>query len=212
MSIQKSDSLNEIDSIKKSNLLNESDIDIVNGLTKELKNTFKNKEVMRTEFLARNSVLNDVKFPDCASKYWQSVREQDSQLTALVIDSFEYERALAQIEILKYDYNMIKGNNPKLNAQRKLKEIDIKEKEFLLINIKNNSHHRVRELALWEKIKQEQIKIDPSFDRVNVESSQRESFLKRWEKEKNIAIQTNQGALYRNVLSNLSSIRGENND
>ena len=64
-------------------------------------------------------------------------------------------------------------------------------------------------MALWEKIKQEQIKIDPSFDRVNVESSQRESFLKRWEKEKNIAIQTNQGSLYRNVIQNLSSL-GEN--
>ena len=104
---------------------------------------------------------------------------------------------------------MITGNNQKVNAQRKLKEIEIKEKEFLLINIKNTSHHRVRELALWEKIKQEQIKIDPSFDRVNVESSQRESFLKRWEKEKNIAIQTNQGSLYRNVIQNLSSL-GEN--
>ena len=97
-------------------------------------------------------------------------------------------------------------------VQRKLIEIEIKEKEFLLINIENTSHHRVRELALWEKIKQEQIKIDPSFDSINVESSQRESFLKRWEKEKNIAIQTNQGSLYRNVLSNLSSIRGQNND
>ena len=65
---------------------------------------------------------------------------------------------------------MITGNNQKVNAQWKLKEIEIKEKEFLLINIKNTSHHRVRELALWEKIKQEQIKIDPSFDRVNVEN------------------------------------------
>ena len=211
MSIEKSHSLNEIDSIKKSNLLNESDVDIVNGLTVELKNTFKNKEVMRTEFLARTSVLNDVKFPDEASKYWQSVREQDSQLTCLVIDSFEYEKTLAEIEILKYDHTMINGDNQKLNAQRKLKEIEIKEKEFLLINIKNTSHHRVRELALWEKIKQEQIKIDPSFDRVNVESSQRESFLKRWEKEKNIAIQTNQGSLYRNVIQNLSSM-GEKHD
>ena len=58
---------------------------------------------------------------------------------------------------------------------------------------------------------QEQIKNDPSIDRVNVESSQRESFLKRWEKEKNIAIQTNQGSLYRNVIQNLSSI-GEKHD
>lgn len=209
MSVEKSNSLNEIDSIKKSNLLIESDIDIVNSLTTELKNTFKNKEVMRTEFLARTSVLNDVKFPDSAAKYWQCVREQDAQLTALVSDSFEYEKALAKIEILKYDHNMIKGDNQKLNAQRKLKEIEIKEIEFFMINVKNTSHHRVRELALWEKIKQEQIKIDPSFDRINVESSQRESYLKRWEKEKMIAIQTNQGSLYRNVLSNLSSI-GEN--
>ena len=182
MSIEKNNSLNQIDSIKKSNLLIESDIDIVNSLTTELKNTFKNKEVMRTEFLARTSV---------------------------VLDSFEYEKALAQIQILKYDYSMIKGNNQKINAQRKIKEIEIKEKEFFLINVKNSSHHRVRELALWEKIKQEQIKIDPSFDRVNVESSQRESYLKRWEKEKMIAIQTNQGALYRNVLSNLSSIKDQ---
>ena len=39
MSIEKTNSLNEIDNIKKSNLLNESDVDIVNGLTNELKNT-----------------------------------------------------------------------------------------------------------------------------------------------------------------------------
>ena len=110
MSIEKTNSSNEIDNIKKSNLLNKSDVDIVNGLTVELKNTFKNKEVMRTEFLARTSVLNDVKFPDPASKFWQSVREQDAQLTALVSDSFEYEKNLAQIEILKYDHSTKKIN------------------------------------------------------------------------------------------------------
>ncbi len=77
-----------------------------------------------------------------------------------------------------------------------------------MINLQLNSHHRVREIAMWEKIKDEQIKIDPTFDRQNVENSQRKSFEKRWQKEKNIAMKINNGELFKNSSVNLETSEG----
>ncbi len=188
----------ELDKIKNTNLLNENDLDVITKLSDELKNTFNKKEMFRSEYLARTSVLNNLKFPDPASKYWQSVREQDTMLTNLVMDSFLYEKTLAEIEILECEKNEIEPKDKKSNAKRKIKQIEINEKKFSLINLQLNSHHRVREIAMWEKIKDEQIKIDPTFDRQNVENSQRKSFEKRWQKEKNIAMKINNGELFKN--------------
>ena len=131
-------------------------------------------------------------------------------LTNLVLDSFEHKKALANIDILECEKDEIKGTDKKSNALRQKKNIEIDERKFYCINVKLNAHHRVRELALWEKIKNEQIKIDPSFDRNNVENSQRQSFTKRWEQEKNLATQTNNGSLYKNVFSSLITMEGLN--
>ena len=144
-----------VDKIKGADLLTNSDIDIVSSLSEELQKTFEKKELFRTEFLARTSVLNDVKFPDPASKYWQAVREQDAMLTNLVLDSFEHKKALANIDILECEKDEIKGTDKKSNALRQKKNIEIDERKFYCINVKLNAHHRVRELALWEKIKNE---------------------------------------------------------
>lgn len=209
MSIENYSSLG-LEKINESSMISDEDNKTLITLAKELEEVFYKKETFRTEFLARNSVLNDVKFPDAASKYWQAVREQDSQFSCLVIDSLEFKKCKAEIEIMEAELDEIIGNNKKSNAQRKLKLIEIEERKFFLLNRKQQSHHRVREIAMWEKIKNECIKNDPSFDRNNVETNQAKSFLTRWKKENNIAMLTNQKDLFRHTKASLESIGGGN--
>ena len=124
MSIENYSSLG-LEKINESSMISDVDNKTLITLAKELEEVFYKKETFRTEFLARNSVLNDVKFPDAASKYWQAVREQDSQFSCLVIDSLEFKKCKAEIEIMEAELDEIIGNNKKSNAQRKLKLIEI---------------------------------------------------------------------------------------
>jgi len=195
-----------LDKINEVNFLEKSDIDIITTLANELQDSFEKKEMFRTEFLARNSVLNSVKFPDPSSKFWQSVREQDSMFTSLVYSAIEYQKKIAEKEILECELDEISGITKKSKAQRKYKLAEIQEINFYILNKKLDAHHRVREIAMWEKFKIEQIKIDPSFDRDNPNTHQFDSFKKRWELEMNLGIKTNHADLYRNSKASLDTM------
>jgi len=52
----------------------------------------------------RFSVLNDMKYPTPASKYWQCVREQNVYLENLMTLSFEYRRNEVKIKNYKKNY------------------------------------------------------------------------------------------------------------
>ena len=73
-------------------VLKEEDAKTVVALKEELTDTWTKKQIFRTETEMRISVLNDGKHPTQASKYWQSVREQNAMFEALMGLSFDLRR------------------------------------------------------------------------------------------------------------------------
>ena len=138
--------------IRDVSILEADDMKSVSKLTKELQRCFEVKQMWRTETEMRYSVLNDVSFPTPASKYWQCVREQNVFWENLVQLSCDYQKQQGELELLEIEYDEIKGASKKSQAQRKIKDAEIKQKQFGLMNMRLQGHDRVREIKLWEKI------------------------------------------------------------
>ena len=83
------------------NLLDPEDVKEFKAMTSELRDTWTKKQVFRTETEMRMSVLQDMKYPTKAAKYWQCVREQNVFLENLMTLSFEYRRAEVKIKRLQ---------------------------------------------------------------------------------------------------------------
>ena len=149
----------------------------------DLQNSYEKKQRWRSEVEAKYSVLNDVIHPDKSSKYWQSIREQAGMYHELINLAINYEEQIAKLAI---------------------KQAEIKRIEFNLIDMKLQAKDRVREILMWQKIKDELN--DGSFDTNNFQAGHLESYQKRWELEKNIAIQTNNATVYKNSISNLNTL------
>ena len=170
--------------IRDGDILEKDDMKSVANLSKELQRVFEVHQMWRTETEMRYSVLNDTAFPTPASKYWQCIREQNSFWEELVRTSLEYQKTQGELDLLELEYDEIKGKSKKANAQRKIKDAEIKEKQFLLMNMRLQAHDRVREIKLWEKLKDEQ-KSKADFNIEDVNSHQIESYALRWAKEPN---------------------------
>jgi hypothetical protein len=95
--------------------LDPQDVKAFKEMTAELRDTWTKKQVFRTETEMRMSVLQDMKYPTKAAKYWQCVREQNVFLENLMNLSFECRRQEAKIKWLekkieteKDDYKLTK--------------------------------------------------------------------------------------------------------
>ena len=198
-----------VDKIKDVDILEKDDLMSVANLSKELQRVFEVKQVWRTETEMRYSVLNDVSFPTPASKYWQAVREQDVFFSNLIQLSCDYQKTQGELELLEIEFDEIKGASKKSKALRMIKDAEIKEKKFALMNMRLQAHDRVREINLWEQLKQEQMNKD-DFDINDVDKHQRESYRKRWEEEMKVGQMTNQADLYRHSKANLETMERDN--
>ena len=198
-----------VDKIKDVEILESDDLTAVSNLSKELQRVFEVKQVWRTETEMRYSVLNDVSFPTPASKYWQCIREQDSFFSQLIQLSCDYQKTQGELELLEVEFDEIKGNTKKANAQRKIKDAEIKQKKFGLMNMRLQAHDRVREIDIWEKLKEEQMSKD-DFDISDVDKHQKDSYKKRWQEEMKVGQMTNQADLYRHSKANLETMEKDN--
>jgi len=198
-----------VDKIKDVEILESDDLTAVSNLSKELQRVFEVKQVWRTETEMRYSVLNDVSFPTPASKYWQCIREQDSFFSQLIQLSCDYQKTQGELELLEVEFDEIKGNTKKANAQRKIKDAEIKQKKFGLMNMRLQAHDRVREISLWEQLKQEQME-KGDFDISDVDKHQKESYKQRWQEEMKVGQMTNQADLYRHSKANLETMEKDN--
>ena len=194
--------------IRDVSILEVDDMKSVSKLTKELQRCFEVKQMWRTETEMRYSVLNDVSFPTPASKYWQCVREQNVFWENLVQLSCDYQKQQGELELLEIEYDEIKGASKKSQAQRKIKDAEIKQKQFGLMNMRLQGHDRVREIKLWEKIKNE-LTDKEDFDINDVNKHQAESYAKRWEEEMKIGQMTNQADLFRHSKANLETMKND---
>ena len=138
-------------------ILNDEDQKVYDKLLDECHDSWRKRQVFRTETEMRLSVLNDGRHPTPAAKYWQAVREQSVFFDNVMALSFEYRR------------NVIKlAQKEKELAEEK----DELERDLLLID-------RIRELEHWSRIKSELD--DGSFDTVDPNTHQRVSLPKRFE-------------------------------
>ena len=195
-----------ITKIRDVSILEKDDMNTIAKLTGELQRVFEVKQLWRTETEIRYSVLNDVSFPTPASKYWQCIREQNVFWEELVRTAMTYQRIQGELDLAEIEYDEIKGASKKSQALRKIKDAEIKEKQFVLMRMRLEGHDRVREIGLWEKIKEEQL-TKGDFDISDVNKHQVESYAKRWKEEMKVGQMTNQADLYRHSKANLETLQ-----
>jgi len=200
-----------INKIQDVEILDSNDFDSIQNLSKELQRVYTIKQIWRTETEMKYSVLNDVKFPTPASKYFQAVREQDVFFTELVKLSCDYQLKQGELELLELDFAELNLETKREMAKAKIKDAQIKRTKFELISMRLHAHDRVREIKLWEKIKNE-ITEKSDFDVNDVSKHQLESYKQRWNKELNIAAQTNNATVYKNSVSNLNTLLEDQKD
>lgn len=153
-------------------VLKQEDAQAIVALKEELTDTWTKKQIFRTETEMRISVLNDGKHPTQASKYWQSVREQNAMFEALMGLSFDLRKS--NVKRLKLERKMQAAIDSGDDLKQMSIQIDLDENLYGKANMEQTAHDRVRELNTWSKIKHE-LK-DGSFDDENVNSHQAESY------------------------------------
>ena len=153
------------------NILDPNDVKDFKELTGELRDTWTKKQIFRTETEMRFSVLNDMKYPTPAAKYWQCVREQNVYLENLMSLSFDYRRN--EIKIKKLEEKLLTEED---SLKKELFQIDIDEKNFAKASMQLTARDRMREIKLWSKLKKEAD--DGTFDKEDVNTHQLESYHK----------------------------------
>jgi len=153
------------------NILDPNDVKDFKELTGELRDTWTKKQIFRTETEMRFSVLNDMKYPTPASKYWQCVREQNVYLENLMTLSFEYRRN--EVKIKRLEKKLLTEEDA---LKKELYQIDIDEKNFSKASMQLTARDRMREIKLWSKLKKEAD--DGTFDKEDVNTHQLESYHK----------------------------------
>jgi len=193
-----------INKIQSSSVLDNGDFTNMKNITEELQRSFEVQQMWRTETEIRYSVLTDDKFPTPASKYWQSIREQMVFYTNLIQTSFEYKKSQVELELLKLKLEE-KPKGRKEELEQELIKIEVDQLEFALMNKRLEAHDRVREILIWETVKDECKKLQ-DFDINDVNAHQKESYRLRWESEKEIAEKINDPAMFRNSNASLNTL------
>ena len=182
------------------NLLDPNDVKAFKEMTAELRDTWTKKQVFRTETEMRMSVLQDMKYPTKAAKYWQCVREQSSYLDNLMTLSFDYRRNEAKIKWLE---GKIEKEEDEYKATKY--QIDLDEAKFGKASMEKVARHRMREIKMWSKLKKEFD--DGSFDTQDVNRHQLESYgLQYHEKAKTLNANSSEAEIF-NVMGQLQSLQ-----
>ena len=188
------------------NLLDPEDVKEFKAMTTELRDTWTKKQVFRTETEMRMSVLQDMKYPTKAAKYWQCVREQNVFLENLMSLSFDCRRNEAKIKWL--ENKIYKEENEGKNDVDEYKlekwKIDLDEARYGLANMQLVARDRMREIKLWSTLKKEFD--DGSFDTKDVNRHQLDSYhLIMKNKAETLTSGSSQPEVF-NVLGQLKSI------
>lgn len=165
--------MRDLDLLRGTTLLPADDFAFLAAAAAELQDTFAKRQIFRTETEMEVSVLNDIKHPTAASKYWQSVREQAVMLENLIMLGFDYRR---NETALKRHQRKIDAATDELDREEA--RIDIDECHYKRANMESVAHDRIRELRLWSKIKTDLD--DGSFDTRDVNSHQLVSYAQRF--------------------------------
>ena len=189
----------ETESKYLTNILDKEDVKEFKKLIPELQDTWKKKQMFRTETEMRFSVLSDNKYPTRAAKYWQSVREQNTHFENLVHLSFDSRKN--DVEIKKIQRDIKKEKDP---LEKELKQVELEEKLYGKAQMELVAKHRMREDATWSKLKKEFD--DGNFDKEDVNTHQAHSYMLRIQHQKNtITPGTSQPEVF-NVMGQLNTL------
>ena len=181
------------------NILPAEDVEAFKGMVGELRDTWTKKQIFRTETEARISVLQDMKYPTRAAKYWQCVREQNVFLENLMALSFDYRRNDIKIKRIKKRLATEKDE-----IKRELLQVNLDEKVYAKANMELTAKDRMRELKMWSKLKKEFN--DGTFDTQDVNKHQLDSYAKIMQnKAKTLTDGSSQPEVF-NVLGQLRTI------
>jgi len=182
-------------------LLDKSQASEFKKMVPELQDTWYKKQMFRTETEMRFSVLSDNKHGSNASKYWQSVREQNTHFENLMSLSFEYRKN--DVEIEKLEHKIIDPNEDKF--EKKLAKIELEEKLYNRANMELVAKGRMREISTWSKLKKEFN--DGKFDDQNVNTHQAESYMHNLEHRKATLTPGSSQPEVFNVLGQLETLK-----
>jgi len=158
-------------------LLDKSQASEFKKMVPELQDNWVKKQMFRTETEMRFSVLSDNKHGNNASKYWQSVREQNTHFENLMGLSFDYRKN--DIEIEKLRREILKEKDP---LEKELKQIELEQKLYAQAGMELTAKARMREISTWSKLKKEFH--DGTFDDKDVNTHQAESYMHTLEQRK----------------------------
>ena len=167
----------ETESKYLTNILDRQDVQQFKKLIPELKDTWRKKQMFRTETEMRFSVLSDNKYPTRAAKYWQSVREQNTHFENLMHLSFDARKN--SVEIKKLQKKIKQEKDP---LEKQLLIIELEQKVYNQASMELVAKHRMREVATWSKLKKEFH--DGSFDDEDVNTHQADSYMLRLQHQK----------------------------
>ena len=181
------------------NLLDPEDVKEFKAMTAELRDTWTKKQVFRTETEMRMSVLQDMKYPTKAAKYWQCVREQNVFLENLMSLSFDCRRPEAKVKWLE---KKIETEQDEYKLEKY--KIDLDEARYGLANMQLVARDRMREIKLWSTLKKEFD--DGTFDTQDVNRHQLESYHQIMKnKAQTLSAGSSQPEIF-NVLGQLNTI------
>ena len=181
-------------------LLDKSQAGEFKRMVPELQDTWIKKQMFRTETEMRFSVLSDSKYGSNASKYWQSVREQNTHFENLMQLSFEYRRN--DIEIEKIQRDIKKEKDP---LEKDLKQIELEEKLYGRANMELVAKARMKEISTWSKLKKEFN--DGKFDDKDVNTHQADSYMHTLEQRKKTLTPGSSQPEVFNVLGQLETLK-----
>ena len=181
-------------------LLDKSEASEFKKMVPELQDTWRKKQMFRTETEMRFSVLSDNKYGTKAAKYWQSVREQNTHFENLMHLSFEYRKNDVEIEKLEHK---IKTDKDKF--ERKMAQIELEEKLYGRAGMELVAKARMREISTWSKLKKEFH--DGSFDDKDVNTHQAESYMHQLEQKKATLTPGSSQPEVFNVLGQLDTLK-----
>ncbi|RPI56437.1 MAG: hypothetical protein EHM49_00145 [Deltaproteobacteria bacterium] len=156
-------------------VLSKEDQQVLQGMAEELLETANKTQLFRTRTEMEVSVLNEIKFPTPAIKYWQAMREQNVMFSELMMLSFEYRKNLIEMKMIKRDVESL-GDA----LQKELLQVEWDKRNFIRAQQERVAKARVRELKNWSEIKEREASRMSQEDLEDVDNSQLLGYTRRW--------------------------------
>jgi len=181
-------------------LLDKSQASEFKKMVPELQDNWVKRQMFRTETEMRFSVLSDNKYGNNASKYWQSVREQNTHFENLMQLSFDYRTNDVEIKKIQRDIKKEKDS-----LEKELKQIELEKKLYGQVTMELVAKARMREISSWSKLKKEFN--DGKFDDRDVNTHQAESYMHQLEQRKaTLTAGSSQPEVF-NILGQLETLK-----